>query len=570
MAPKEDLNLPEGDQNEAKDAESTVETVEPAATIEEESAMAAEINLVTEKGTTSTEEAPQSETKNIAAEISALLDASEENEKVLETDDAIPSASVTLRKRLTKGNSEEGRRGSCFLTEIDENADDEVFNPEEVVKNIGTIDNYAENKENEDLQLENQAETSMDEIENIGMIEDDNIEPSKIELQNITEVNNDASLTERIVLTEEEKEQHTPASIVDTILAAARRSASVEQSPQDVMDEAPNDGHTSSMTVDSEPIVESEITIITEPADASEEIAPTTQESKKDDVPIELIEAATTIVDTIIEKAKLVVSERAGQSIGSEVDKDLKEDQEEGAQISEQENETHMTTDAEAVKEDIQEETGETCEDPTIVTGTTRDSESITIEVSAPKEDPLPIEETPAALVSVGAIDVDVLEEEIVEDQTPNENAEVNDSVNEDVKIEDIVVEASTAQTEAIEEIVVEPTADALPEHALNTTVIVELVDNAEPAEEDYVEANEKDPYVTNESHSESNEFIDDIKKEFNDVFVESVLMENVQAEVENIVTSTDKAYNMFNSLPLGELALATLVIFLALLVFNY
>ena len=63
--------------------------------------MAAEINLVTEKGTTSTEEAQQSETKNIAAEISALLDASEENEKVLETDDAIPSASVTLRKRLT-------------------------------------------------------------------------------------------------------------------------------------------------------------------------------------------------------------------------------------------------------------------------------------------------------------------------------------------------------------------------------------------------------------------------------------------------------------------------------------
>ena len=171
-----------------------------------------------------------------------------------------------------------------------------------------------------------------------------------------------------------------------------------------------------------------------------------------------------------------------------------------------------MTKDVEAVKEDIREESGETCEDPTIITRTTRDSESITIEVSAPKEDPLPIEEMPEALVSVGAIDVDVLEEEIVEDQTPN--AEVNDSVNEDVKIEEIVVEALTAQTEAIEEIAVEPTTDALPEHALNTTVIVELVDDAEPAEEDYVEANVKDPYVTNESHSEGNEFIDDIKKE--------------------------------------------------------
>lgn len=550
MAPKEDLNLPEGDQNEAKDAESSVETVEPAATIEEESAMAAEINLVTEKGTTSTEEAQQSETKNIAAEISALLDASEENEKVLETEDVIPSASVTLRQRLTKGTSEEenpGRRDSCFLTEIDENADDEVFNPEEVVKNIGNIDNYLENKENdseqkEDMQLENQEETSMDEIENIGMIEDDNIEPSKIELQDITEVNNDASLTERIVLTEEEKEQHTPASIVDTILAAARRSASVEQSPQDVMDEAQNYENTKSMTVDSETIGESENIVITEPAEPSEEIAQTTEESKKDDIPIELIEAATTIVDTIIEKAKLVVSEGAGQSAGPENDKDLKEDQEDETQTSEQEIDTQMTIDITAEYDSVEEAITITADNENIEDedpapeDTTTVSESTTIEDSVPKE-----EETYEAPVSVG---------EIVENSTENS-----------------ALEAARAETDSIEEKSVEPTTDALPEEALNTTVVVELVDNTELAEEDYVEATVRDPIETTESHFKANEFMDDIKKEFNDVFIESELMENSQG---NIVPSTDKPRNMLDSLPLGELALATLAIFLALILFNY
>jgi len=500
-----------------------------------------------------------------------------------------------LRKRLTKGSSEEGRRGSCFLTEIEENADDEVFNPEEVVKNIGSIDNYLKNKETDSEQKEDkQFETTKDEIENIGVIEDDKIEPSKTKLQGF---NID---TEQILLTEEEKpceEQHTPASIVDTILAAARRSASVEQSTQDVVDEATNDEHTESMVVDSGNMV------VTEP---EEEVAQPTQESKKADVPPELIEAATNIVYTIIEKAKLVVSEGAVQSTsGSEVDKDLTEVQAEEMQRPEQEKDTQMIKHTTIKTDSVEEEAIEiTVDNENIEDEGTPDE---TTEISTPVEDSVSNEEaTHEATVAVGDIvetpitieqepteDPTCIEDvsippvqsaELVEDSastdnstedanpSPTENSalveeRVEDPISKeskDMKIEDLVIEA---ETDVIEEINVEPTTDALPEETLITTAVAELVGNSEPAEEDHLEATLPDPIETTESHFKATEFIDDIKKEFNDVFVESELMENSQ---ENVTTSTDKPGNMLDSLPLGELAMATLVIFLALIMFNY
>merc|ERR1712106_294554 len=205
---KEDLNLPEGEQAEAKDTEPSVEAAEPVASAnieEDHGASTAEINLVTEKGATSMEGASSSETRNIAAEISALLDAPAEADEVFNAEEDV--SAVTLRKRLTKGISEEEnseRRDSCFLTEIDENADDE--------------DKASEQK----LGMENEEEPKVDEIKIIGMVED--IDKS------ITNDNTEAIITE-----EEEKqveEVHTPASIVDTILAAAR-SASVEQTKEE-------------------------------------------------------------------------------------------------------------------------------------------------------------------------------------------------------------------------------------------------------------------------------------------------------------------------------------------------
>merc|ERR1712106_1116054 len=132
---------------------------------------------------------------------------------------------------LTKGISEEEnseRRDSCFLTEIDENADDEVFNAEDVVRNIDSIDNFLLNQDKASEQkvgMKKEEEPKADEMEIIGMIEDED--------KSITNDNTEAIITE-----EEEKqseEVHTPASIVDTILAAAR-SASVEQTKEKEQD----------------------------------------------------------------------------------------------------------------------------------------------------------------------------------------------------------------------------------------------------------------------------------------------------------------------------------------------
>merc|ERR1711892_1292134 len=206
---KEDLNLPEGEQAEAKDTEPSVEAAEPVASAnieEDHGASTAEINLVTEKGATSMEGASSSETRNIAAEISALLDAPAEADEVFNAEEDV--SDVTLRKRLTKGISEEEnseRRDSFFLTEIDENADDEVFNAEDVVRNIDSIDNFLLNQDKASEQkvgMKKEEEPKADEMEIIGMIEDED--------KSITNDNTEA------IITEEEENQaeevHTPAS----------------------------------------------------------------------------------------------------------------------------------------------------------------------------------------------------------------------------------------------------------------------------------------------------------------------------------------------------------------------
>merc|ERR1712129_25359 len=266
-----------------------------SANIEEDNgASTAEINLVTEKGATSMEGASTSETRNIAAEISALLDAPEEAEEVFNAEEDV--SAVTLRKRLTKGISEEEnseRRDSCFLTEIDENADDE--------------DKASEQK----VGMENEEEPKVDEIEIIGMVEDED--------KSITNDNTEAIITE-----EEEKqaeEVHTPASIVDTILAAAR-SASVEQTKEEEQDPSLDNEETevSEEKEENIDVVESTIEDKIEPEKLEEALA---QDSKTVDhkekvVPAELMEAAHSIVDSVLEKAKAIVIEKTAQTTAPE------------------------------------------------------------------------------------------------------------------------------------------------------------------------------------------------------------------------------------------------------------
>jgi len=583
MAPKEDLNLPEGEQAEAKDTEPSVEAAEPVASSnreEDHGASTAEINLVTEKGATSMEEASTSETRNIAAEISALLDAPEEADEVFNAEEDV--SAVTLRKRLTKGISEEEnpeRRDSCFLTEIDENADDEVFNAEDVVRNIDSIDNFLLNQDKASEQKVGMENEEVDETETLGMIEDE-----------------DKSIT--IDNTEEEEKQpeevHTPASIVDTILAAAR-SASVEQTKEEEQDPSIDNEETDLSAEKEENTEKLEETV----AQDSE-----TVDHKEKVVPAELMEAAHSIVDSVLEKAKAIVIEKTAQNTAPESRVEIIVSKSPEQDISDTPVTEALDSACEEIKEqDVIVEVTEPQEMSAVAESTEPEIENLgsmekTIEAQttedAQLEEPIedaqlaePIEDSPATeekteaptpiiVINQDSVEIEEIinfspEEEIheaieepmpIEDSHPIENQTVPDLV-EDLAVKTEKVENQdrttdefvAAQTDPTENICEEITGHSVLEQASNTPEYIEEVGNIEKSEE------------LKESHVEAKDFMDDIKKEFNDVFVDAKSLEND----ETTVTSTSaKLYSALNTLPLGELSLATLVIFLALIMFNY
>merc|ERR1712128_5050 len=193
----------------------------------------------------------------------------------------------------------------------DENADDEVFNAEDVVRNIDSIDNFLLNQDKASEQkvgMENEEEPKEDEIESIGMIEDKD--------KSITNDNTEAIITE-----EEDKqveEVHTPASIVDTILAAAR-SASVEQTKEEEQDPS-LDNEETEVSEENFDVVESTIENKIEPEKLEEALAQDskTVDHKENVVPAELMEAAHSIVDSVLEKAKAIVIEKTAQTTAPE------------------------------------------------------------------------------------------------------------------------------------------------------------------------------------------------------------------------------------------------------------
>jgi len=562
MAPKEDLNLPEGEQAEAKDTEPSVEAAEPVASSnreEDHGASTAEINLVTEKGATSMEEASTSETRNIAAEISALLDAPEEADEVFNAEEDV--SAVTLRKRLTKGISEEEnpeRRNSCFLTEIDENADDE--------------DKASEQK----VGMENEE---VDETETLGMIEDE-----------------DKSIT--IDNTEEEEKQpeevHTPASIVDTILAAAR-SISVEQTKEEEQDPSIDNEETDLSAEKEENTEKLEETV----AQDSE-----TVDHKEKVVPAELMEAAHSIVDSVLEKAKAIVIEKTAQNTVPESMVEIIVSKSPEQDISDTPVTEALDSACEEIKQqDVILEVTEPQEMSAVAESTEPEIENLgsmekTIEAQttedAQLEEPIedaqleePFEDSPATeekteaptpiiVINQDSVEIEEIinfsqEKEIheaieepmpIEDSHPIENQTVPDLV-EDLAVKTEKVENQdrttdefvAAHTDPTENICEEITGHSVLEQASNTPEYIEEVGNIEKSEE------------LKESHVEAKDFMDDIKKEFNDVFVDAKSLEND----ETTVTSTSaKLYSALNTLPLGELSLATLVIFLALIMFNY
>jgi len=608
MAPKEDLNLPEGEQPEPKDT--SAESSETPAVVTEEEAMAsAEINLVTEKGLANIPEASSSETRNIAAEISALLDAPEEKEEELKTEDEMLSKSP-VRKRITKGISEEenpGRRDSCFLTEIEEAADDE--------------DKASEGKVG--IQLENVEITDSNDVENIEIIEDKDNSNNEKEALDITEPS--AMIAEKEV-----DEDYTPASIVDTILAKARASSvedskqeeevellldtkepevqtkiesptiqenefvkivntEAEESTQAMSETSKDESHTESKIADSDvdsvPTEEEEVKLSLDPkepefqtkidsqdtlenvdiqivnseAEQSPQAMPETSkdecdteskitDSKIDSAPIELVQAANSIVDTILEKAKEVVIEKT------------------------------LHLDEENVKEDVMlenpsvEVTFGTPEEEAIL-----DNPPIEEELHINEEEEVSSERTPAeavvdtskSIILETPADEEILdlmkgdeevETEIVEEIAVNKARELNEQsleLTEPISINEI------QSSELIEDIVIAAEEKEQEECNNSSPVSAELasIENAE-LDIDRVVNKEELP-KQDESLEDNKGLIENIKTEFIETFVEP---ENIDVRVTN---SSEKLSNLFENFPLGELALATLVIFFALIIFN-
>jgi len=608
MAPKEDLNLPEGEQPEPKDT--SAEGAETSAVVTEEEDMAtAEINLVTEKGLANIPEASSSETQNIAAEISALLDTPEEKEEVFKTEDEMLAKSL-VRKRITKGISEEetpGRRDSCFLTEIEEAADDE--------------DKASEGKVG--IQLENVEITDSNDVENIEIIEDKDNSNNEKEALDITEPS--AMIAEKEV-----DEDYTPASIVDTILAKARASSvedskqeeevellldtkepevqtkiesptiqenefvkivntEAEESTQAMSETSKDESHTESKIADSDvdsvPTEEEEVKLSLDPkepefqtkidsqdtlenvdiqivnseAEQSPQAMPETSkdecdteskitDSKIDSAPIELVQAANSIVDTILEKAKEVVIEKT------------------------------LHLDEENVKEDVMlenpsvEVTFGTPEEEAIL-----DNPPIEEELHINEEEEVSSERTPAeavvdtskSIILETPADEEILdlmkgdeevETEIVEEIAVNKARELNEQsleLTEPISINEI------QSSELIEDIVIAAEEKEQEECNNSSPVSAELasIENAE-LDIDRVVNKEELP-KQDESLEDNKGLIENIKTEFIETFVEP---ENIDVRVTN---SSEKLSNLFENFPLGELALATLVIFFALIIFN-
>merc|ERR1712106_1270607 len=282
----------------------------------------------------------------------------------------------------------------------DENADDEVFNAEDVVRNIDSIDNFLLNQDKASEQkvgMENEEEPKVDEIEIIGMVEDED--------KSITNDNTEAIITE-----EEEKqaeEVHTPASIVDTILAAAR-SASVEQTKEEEQDPSLDNEETevSEEKEENIDVVESTIENKIEPEKLEEAVAKDSEtvEHKEKVVPAELVEAAHSIVDSVLEKAKAIVIEKTAQNTapGSMVEIIVSKSPEQDI------SDTHVTETLVTASEDIKDqyitvEDTEPQEMSTVTKCTEPEIENLgsieeTVEDQADKDAQLesPIEDSPA------------------------------------------------------------------------------------------------------------------------------------------------------------------------------
>jgi len=518
MTPREDLNLPEGEQGESKETDVTAEAVGVSTT--DDSHPIPETNEADFK-TEDTELKARSETKNIAAEISALLDASVDEKKKDIVEDEVPFPSVTLREKKASDDEMPVRRSSCFLTEIYEHTDDEVFNPADITKNIEDMQEFL--KEDESVAIKEGLDET---VENIGVIEDE--ERSEVIKESNYLVNKEVGSSDK---------EYKPASIVDAILAAAKANEEKEVAEDKVEsnEEIPCKSNFDNFNEDrmsnddsTEPaVVESEV-ILKEP-----------EQMAGDSIRAEIVEAATTIVDNVLEKAKVVMMERANAA------KDIE-------------------TNVQATKE---ESTG---------------SNSVTVELN----------EKPAEIVEENITSDDMqdlklnasIAEQIESNTTPSENCVEEHSEQHDPELVEHQVLTAVEDKENIE--MDDSTALISEVHIADN---VASTDSNNPikhdSDEDVISTPVKDKETfedTNMDHKISDPVISEpdiqieeqeIKKPLYAGVQEEALkqVEDFNVEVKNqTVEPSAQSLDAFESLPLGELAVITLAIFLTLLFYNY
>jgi len=521
MAPREDLNLPEGEQEESKETDVTAEAVGVSTTDDSHTIPeTVEADFKTED----TELKAKNETKNIAAEISALLDAPVDEKKgdVVEEEVSLPS--VTLREKKASDDEMPVRRSSCFLTEIEEHADDEVFNPADITKNIKDMQEFL--KEDKSVATEEGLDET---VENIGVIEDE---------EQSEDIKKSNDLVDKD--TESSDKEYKPASIVDAILAAAKANEEMEVAEGKIVtnEEIPcqsnldnfNDERFSNEDSNEPAVVESEGTL-KEP-----------EQIPGDSIPAEIVEAATTIVDNVLEKAKVVMMERANAA--NDIETDTQATKEESTESNSITIESDIKP-AEIVEEKI----------------TSDDMQDINVKDS--------IAEQVESNITLSANCVEEHSEQhnpkLVEDQVSiavadKENIEIEDSK---ALISEVHIADNVASTDCNNPIKHE--SDDKIEDVISTSV-----KNEETFEDTNIDNKVSDSVISEqEIQIEDQEIETPLFAEVPEEAPKQV--EDFNVEVKNqTVEPSAQLLDAIESLPLGELAVITLAIFIALLFYNY
>jgi len=521
MEPREDLNLPEGEQEETKETEVTAQAVGVSTTDDSHTIpQTVEADFKTED----TELKARNETKNIAAEISALLDASvdEKKEDVVDEDVSIPS--VTLREKKASDDEMPVRRSSCFLTEIEEHADDEVFNPADITKNIKDMQVFL--KEGECVV----TEEGLDEIvENIGVIKDEKQSEETKESNDLVDKDEDSS-----------DKEYKPASIVDASLAAAKANEEKQvaedklESNEEISCQSNSDNFSEERMRNedsNEPaVVESEV-LLKEP-----------EQMAGDSIPAEIVEAANTIVDNVLEKAKVVMMERANAA----------NDNETNAQATKEE-----STGSNSITIELNEKPAEIVEENI----TSDDMQDLELNDSIAEQ----IESNTTHSENYVEEHNEQHDPELVEDQvsTVVENKENIKIDNSKALISEVHIADNVASTNSNSPIQHE--SDDEVEDVISTPV-----KDKETFEDTNMDQKTSDPTISEpDIQIEDQEIKSPLYAEVQEEASKQV--EDFNAEVKNqTVESSAKSLDAFESLPLGELAVITLAIFLALLFYNY